>query len=131
MHAQIRMKEGYKDTGLLKAIIGSFTESLPIEVDFEDGSYHITMALCKPNDPFSDMLSDILDVSTGVNQQAEFDFKSNFNLDDLFAKDAPPISEFLMKGMAAQVSFCTWGGFKFFFRDMFRAMKEGKDEAKV
>ena len=68
MHIQIKMREGYVDSGVLKAIIGSFSERLPFEVSFEDGCYHITLALVKPQDPFFDMVSDILDVSTGVNQ---------------------------------------------------------------
>jgi hypothetical protein len=55
----------------------------------------------------------------------------NFSLEKLFAKDAPPVSEFFAKGMAATFNVCSWGGFKYFFRDMFRALKDGKDEGKV
>jgi hypothetical protein len=125
------MKEGYEDNGLLKTIMGSYDERLPFEVTFEDGCYHVVLSLVKPQDPFFDMLADVLDAGTGVNQQVEFDFKTNFSMDEIFAKDAPPIHEFLMKGMAANFTFCTWGGFKYFFRDMFVAMKENKDEARV
>ena len=131
MHMQIKMREGYIDSGILQAILGSFSERLPFEVVFEEGAYHITLALVKPHDPFFDMVSDIIDVCAGVNQSLEASFISNFSIDDMFKKDAPPIKDFFMKGMAAQLQFCTWGGLKYFFRDMFRAMKEDKDESKV
>jgi hypothetical protein len=61
------MREGYVDNGVLKTILGSFAERLPFDISFEAGSYHLTLGLVKPHDPFFDMMADILDASTGIN----------------------------------------------------------------
>jgi len=61
--------------------------------------------------------------SNKIAQSASASLKFNFNLEELFAEDAKPVSEYFLQGFSSKMELNLWDGFHKFILDVFKGLE--------
>lgn len=61
--------------------------------------------------------------SNKISQSASASLKFNFNLEELFAEDAKPVSEYFLQGFSSKIELNLWDGFHKFILEVFKGLE--------